>query len=113
MIKMEMRIDDEVDLRRVAAERFNTRADLLARVIIEIEEAREARAEPRRGVALAIRMHAGVEQCRAFRVLDQIGRDRQADLALAALHEMGEFTGQMAAGEGVDLEAHKARIRAS
>jgi len=103
MIEMELRVDDEVDLRRVAAERFNTRADLLARVIIEIEEAREARAEPRRGIVLAVGMHAGIEQCRAFRVLDQIGRDRQADLALAALHQMGEFTGQMAAGEGVDL----------
>src|SRR5205085_8210654 len=113
MIEMEMRINDEIDLRRVAAERFDTRADLLARVIIEIEEARKARAEPRRRIVLAVGMHAGVEEGRAVGVLDQIGRDRQADLALAALHQMGELARQMPAGKGVDLEAHDALSRVS
>jgi hypothetical protein len=113
MIEMEMRVDDEVDLRRVALDRRQPRADLLAGMEIELEQPGDARADPSRRVVLAIRMHAGVEQGRALRVLDQISRDRQSDAALAAFHQMRELAGQVAAGEGVDSKAHDALMRAS
>ena len=64
--------------------------------------------DPRRRIVLAIRMHAGVEQRTALRVLDQIGRDRQPDPAFAALHQPAEIAGQISAGEGIDSEAHPA-----
>jgi len=110
---MEMRVDDQVDLRRVAIDCFEVGADLLAQLEVEFEQSGEARAQAVRRIMLAIRMHAGIEQRRAFWVLDQIGRDRQPDAALTTLHQMPELAGQVAAGKGVDVQAHDAGIRAS
>src|SRR5436305_6660151 len=101
---MEVRVDDEVDLGRNAVDRFETGADLLARVKIEFEQRGGARADAAGSVVLAIGMHAGVEQCGTLRVLDQIGRDRQPDPALAAFHQSAEIAGKVAAGEGMKLE---------
>jgi hypothetical protein len=108
MIEMEMRVDNQVDFRRVAAERGQPRGDVLSLMVVELEQPGDALADPRRRVALAIRVHAGVEQRGALRVLDQIGRDRQSDAAFAALHQTAEIAGQMAAGESIDSEAHPA-----
>ncbi len=47
------------------------------------------------GVVLAIGVQPGVEQRPAFWVLDQEDRDRQGDVALAALHQMGELAGHV------------------
>jgi len=44
---------------------------------------------------LAIGVQPGVEQRPAFWVLDQEDRDRQGDVALAALHQMGELAGHV------------------
>src|SRR5580700_6983723 len=51
-------------------------------------------------------MHAGIEQRRALRMLDQIRRDRQLHLAFPALHQIAEVAGQPAAGHRVELDAH-------
>ena len=56
---------------------------------------------------LTIRVHAGVEQRGALRVFDQIGRDRQVDLPLAPFHQAAELTPQGAAGEGIEVHAHR------
>ena len=58
MVEMEMRVDDQVDLRRVAADRFEPGADFLAGLEVEAEQAGEARPEPAGGVVLAIGVHA-------------------------------------------------------
>ncbi len=113
MVEMEMRVDDQVDLGRVAADRFEPRADLLARPVIEREQTGDARADARRRVVSAIRVQAGVEQHAALRVLDQIGRDRQLGAALAALHQTAEIAGQPTAGKSVEGDAHDSRTFAS
>lgn len=106
MVEMEMRVDDEVDPRRVAAKRDEAGADLLAGMIVEGEEAGDAIADPGGGIVLAIRMHPGVEQRGAVRVLDQIGRDRQPDPPLPAFHQVAELALEPTAGQREDLEAH-------
>src|SRR5260370_11214908 len=108
MVEMEMRVDDQIDPCRVAPERRQPRADLLARLVVELEQAAQTRPEPRRRIVLAIRVHTGVEQRNPLGVLDQIGRDRQPDAALAALHQMPELTGQMPAGQSKNLQTHAA-----
>ena len=55
---------------------------------------------------LAIGVQPGVEQRPALWVLDQEDRDGQGDVALAALHQMGELAGHRAAREGVKLDRH-------
>ena len=77
MVEMEMRIDDEVDLGRIAADRFQPGADFLAWPVVECEQTGDAGADPTGGVVLAIGMHPGIEQHRALGMFDQIGRDRQ------------------------------------
>jgi len=57
---------------------------------------------------LAIGVQPGVEQRPVLAVLDQEDRDRHGDVALAALHQMGELAGHRAAGEGVELDGHRA-----
>src|SRR5215207_4856117 len=46
MVEMEMRVDEEVDVARVAAERLKPCADLLAGLVVEFEQTREARPQP-------------------------------------------------------------------
>jgi hypothetical protein len=104
MVEMEMRVDDEVDARRVAADRLEPGADLLARTKADLEEAGEPSPEPPDRVTLAIGMEAGIEQRPSLWMLDQEHWDRHGDLALAALHQMGELAGDRATGERV--EAH-------
>ena len=77
-------------------------------MVVELEQVGQACPEPRRRIVLAIRVHAGVEQCRALGVLDQIGRDRQSDAAFAPLHQMAELAGQMPAGQRENPQAHAA-----
>jgi hypothetical protein len=66
MVEMEMRVDQEVDLCRVAADRHQARADLFARAIVELEQSRDARADPHRRIVLAVGVHAAVEQSEAL-----------------------------------------------
>ena len=73
MIEMRMRVDDDVDLGRIAADRFQPGADFLARPVIEREQTGDAEADPTGGVVLAIGMHPGIEQHRALGVFDQVG----------------------------------------
>jgi hypothetical protein len=40
-------------------------------------------------------------------MFDQEDRDRHGDVALAALHQMGELAGHRAAGEGIELDRHR------
>src|SRR5205823_1175288 len=54
MVEMEMRVDDQVDFFGVAVERRQSRADLLAGVIVELEQAGQARPEPRRRIVVCI-----------------------------------------------------------
>jgi hypothetical protein len=71
---MEVRVDDEVDARRVPVDRFDP------------EQRGEAWAQPLGRVMLAVGVQRGIEQRPASRVLDQKHRDRHADVALAAFH---------------------------
>jgi hypothetical protein len=105
MVEVKMRIDDDVDPRRIAVDRFEPRTDFLARTVVEREEIGEPLAEAPGRVVLAVRMHSGVEQRRALGMLDQIGWDRQLRLALPALHQAAEIPGQMAASQGEELYA--------
>src|SRR5438105_884412 len=105
MVEVKMRVDDDVDPRRVAADRLEPRADLLAWTVVEREQADEPLSEARGGVALAGRMHTGVEQGCPLGMLDQVGRNGQLRLALAALHQIAEIPGQMAASQGEELQA--------
>src|SRR5271156_3775419 len=56
MIEMEMRVDDDVDLGRIAADRMQPGADFFARPVVEREHAGDAGADPSGGVVLAIRV---------------------------------------------------------
>jgi hypothetical protein len=62
MVEMKMRVDDEVDLTGIAVDRFNPRADLLARLKADPEQPGEPSAEPPGGVVLAIGVQPGVDQ---------------------------------------------------
>jgi hypothetical protein len=112
MIEMKMRVDDEVDLAGIAVDRLEARAHLLAGPKTDAEQPGEPWAEPPGGVVLAIGVQPGVEQRPALWVLDQEDRDRHSDVALAALHQMGELAGQGATGEGVKLDRH-CRLRSA
>jgi hypothetical protein len=89
MVEMEMRVDQQIDFAGIVAERLQSSTDLLAGMVVEREQAGEARPETAGRVVLTVRMHAGVEQGRPFRVLDQKGRDRQPDATLAPVHQAG------------------------
>jgi len=97
-----VRVDDEVDLRRVAAERLEPRRDVLAGVVVEAEQlgdARPARAAGRAG-------SPGACRCRTapfLGVLDEIARDRQPHLALAPGHQPAEASGHVTAGHRIQL----------
>ena len=106
MIEMEMRVDDDFDLGRIAADRFQPGADFLPRPVIEREQTGDAGADPTGGVVLAIRMHPGIEQHRALGVFDQVGRDRQMRTALTALHQVAQLPLQPAASKGEEPQAH-------
>ena len=106
MVEMEMRVDDDIDLCRIAADRLQPRADFLARPIVEREQTRCARTDPPSRVLLAVRMHAGIEQHGPLGVLDQISRDREIRPALPAFHQVTEIARQVAAGQGKELDAH-------
>jgi hypothetical protein len=93
MVEMKMRVDDEVDLAGIAVDCFEARADLLARPEPDPEQCGKPRTESPDGVALAIGMQTGIEQRPALGMLDQEDRDRHGDVALGALHQMGELAG--------------------
>src|SRR5579863_6756324 len=101
MVEMEMRVDDEIDLAGVAVDRLQPGADLLAGPETDAKQPHQPLAETAGRIVLAIDMEAGVEQRAALGMLDQIDRDGHGDLALAALHQMGELAGDRAAGKGV------------
>jgi hypothetical protein len=107
MIEMEMRVDDEVDLGGIAVDRFQPCADLLTGLEVDTEQPGEPRAEPPSGVVLAIGVQPGVEQRAALGMFDQKNRDGHGDVALAAVHQPGEFAGYRAASEGVELDRHR------
>src|SRR6266436_7317159 len=106
MVEMEMRVDDDIDLRRIAVDRLQPGADFLARPIVEREQIRRARSDPPGRVVLAVRMHAGIEQHGPLGVLYQISRDREICPALPALHQIAEISRQVAAGQGKELDTH-------
>ena len=106
MIEMEMRVDDQVDLGGIAVDRFQPCADLLTGLEVDTEQPGEPRAEPRSVVVLAIGVQPGVEQRAAVGMFDQKNRDGHGDVALAAVHQPGEFAGYRAASEGVELDRH-------
>ena len=83
---MEMRIDDEVDLARIAIYPFEPCTDLLAGREADTEQPCHALAETTGGIVLAVGMQAGIEQRPSLGMLDQIDRDRHGDVAFAALH---------------------------
>jgi len=93
MIEMEMRVDDEVDLAGIAVDRFESRADLLTGLEVDTKQPGEPCAEPPGGVALAIGVQPGVKQRATIGMFDQKNRDRHSDVALAAVHQPGEFAG--------------------
>jgi hypothetical protein len=99
-------VDEQVDTRRVPVDRFEPGADLLARLEVDPEQPREARAQPAGRVMLAVGVKPGIEQYPASRVLDQKYRDRHGDVALATFHQAGKLARQRAAGEGVELDGH-------
>jgi len=51
-------------------------------------------------------MHAGVEQGASLGMLDQVGRDRQHDLAVLAFDHVLQPADQAAAGNGIELRRH-------
>src|SRR6516162_8010477 len=86
MVEMKMRVDDDVDLCRIAVDRFEPGADFLTWSVVKRKEAGNAGSHPRRRIVLAIGMHPGVKKGGPFGMLDQIRRDREIRLALSALH---------------------------
>jgi hypothetical protein len=64
MVEMEMRVDHQVDARRVPVDRFEPGADLLARLKVDPEQPGEARAQPPGRVMLAIGVQPGIEHAR-------------------------------------------------
>jgi hypothetical protein len=72
---------------------------------VEREEAGDPLPDAPGGVALAVRMHSGVEQGRPLGVLDQVSGDRQIGLTLPALHQVAKIPSQVAAGQGEELQA--------
>jgi hypothetical protein len=93
VVEVKMRIDDDVDPRWVAVDRFEPRADFLARPEVEREEAGGPLPDAPGGVVLAVWMHPSVKEGRPLGMLDQISRDRQLDLALPTLHQIAEIPG--------------------
>src|SRR5437868_14895656 len=85
MDEMEVRVDDQLDARRVSVDRFEPGADLLARLEVDPEQPGEARVQPPGRVMLAVGGSPVSNNARASRVLDQKHRDRYGDVALAAL----------------------------
>ena len=57
----------------------------------------------------AVRMQARIEQDKAPGMVDQVGRDREGDPALAAGEHLAEIAAQPAAGHGVQRQAVAAR----
>ena len=74
--------------------------------MLEAEDARGPLADPARGVATQLRVHAGIEQGPALGMLDQVGRDRQVDLPVLALDHVLQAADQAATGHGVKLYGH-------
>ena len=96
MIEVKMRVDDDIDLGRIAVDRFEPGANFFARPEGERKEPGDARSNPRRGVGLAIGMQPSVKEDCPFGVLNQIGGDRQVRPTLSALHQAAEIPGQPA-----------------
>jgi hypothetical protein len=101
MVKMEMRVDDEIDARWVAVHHFELRTDLLPWAKGDFEQIGHPLAKPAGGVMLAIGMQAGIEQRPPFWVLDQKDRDGHGDLAFAALHQTAELAFDVTASQRV------------
>ena len=108
MIELKMRVDDEADLAGISVNRFEPRTDFFPRLKADAEEPGEPRAKSSSEVVLAIGVQPGVEQHPSLRVLDHKYRDRHGDVALSALHQMGELGGHRAASESIELDHHLA-----
>jgi hypothetical protein len=101
MVEMEMRIDDELNARRIAVDCFQPSADFLTGRKPNLINAGHPFAEPADRIVLAIRMEAAVEKHLSFRVLDQENRDRHGDPAFGAYHDPIELTFEFTASERV------------
>src|SRR6516162_3774863 len=100
MVKMKMRVDDDVDLCRIAVDRFEPGANFLTRSVVKRKEAGHARSDPRGRVVLAIGMQSSVEEDRSLGVFDQISGNRQVGPTLSTFHQAAEILGQPATGQG-------------
>ena len=99
-----MRVDNEIDLARISVNRFEPRAHFFAGLKAYTEQRRRA-------------AHRVVQQDRAGNrdgarcrtalfpwVLDKKDRDRHRDVALAALHQMGELASHRATSQSIDTQ---------
>src|SRR5690349_4980730 len=104
VVEVEMRIDEQIDLGGITAHSNQLRTNLLASFERDSEQPGEPRSKPTGGILLTVWMQTAVEQCHTLRVFNQVDRDRQGDVALAALHQASEIAGHRATGEGVKLD---------
>src|SRR4051794_31710332 len=107
MVKVEMRVDDEVNACGITVNRFESRADFLAWTKADLKQTGHSPAKPAGGVMLVIGMQASVEQRPPLGVLDQKDRDRHDDLAFATFHQTAELAFEVAAGQRVEGNAHR------
>ena len=103
---MEMRVDDQIDARGIAVDRFEPRADLVAWAKVDIEQIGRPLTKPADGIMLAIGMQASIEQRTPFRVLHQKDRDRHGNLTLPTFHQPAELAFKVTAGQRVKGEGH-------
>src|SRR5208337_1835429 len=100
VIEMEMRVDDEIDLRRRNAERLDARRDLLAgfesdRVILRETSKAAVR------IGLRVDVKTGVEDRPALRMLDQIRGHWNGEAPLFAREQQRGRKRQPSAGERI------------
>jgi len=105
MIEVKMRVDDDIDLGRIAVDRFEPGANFFARPEGERKEPGDARSNPRRGVGLAIGMQPSVKEDCPVGVLNQIGGDRQVHPTFSTFHQAAEIPGQPATCQGEEGHA--------
>jgi len=106
MIKMKMRVDDEVDLARISVDRLESCTDFFAGSKADTEKPSQPLTEPSSRIVLAIGVQSGVEECPPVRVLDKKDRDWHGDVAFATLHQTGELAGHGAASESIEVDCH-------
>src|SRR5262249_32904101 len=101
------------DLAGIAVDGFEPRTHFLAWLKAYPKQPGQPRAKPAGGVVLAVGVQPGVEQCPALRMLDQEDRDRQGNVAFAALHQTSDPAGQGAEGKGAEPDRHRRAVAPS